>query len=131
MQGIDGSGCCSCPISRDVPPNPNIDVPDTIQNIRKCTQSLTNTYGQRQGGIEQTVKEPFILIKELASVALLGALETKADFGSLLLASHKLPITTGFEELAVDAIALDTRLERSEKMVEKAAHNVSKDAANK
>ena len=77
-------------------------------------------------GIEQTVKEPFILIKELASVASLGDLETKADFGSLLLASHKLPITTGFEDLAVDAIALDTRLERSEKMVEKAVHDVSK-----
>ena len=96
--------------------DPETAIPDLIQGIRNCISTLTNTYGQRA---DKAVPEgkAFVLIEELAAVALIGALETKPDFSSLVLLSHKLPITTTFEEIASDTIAHDNRIERSEKIV--------------
>jgi len=134
LQGIGGNpdlGAANACLAVMFNGDPDLSVPDTIQAIRSSIQIMENTYGQRTVPIPPN--EPSVTIKELAGVALIGFLESIPEFSAMCLNSHKLPITTDFEALAVDALAHDCRLERSEKITAgkaRTAHQASS-VANK
>lgn len=132
LQGIGGNpdlGAANACLAIMFNNNPDATVPETVQAIRTCLRVMENTYGQRTQPI--SVNEPSVTIKELAGVALIGYLESIPEFSAMCLNSHKLPITTEFETLASDALAHDSRLDRSEKIVAgkatRSAHVASKE----